>query len=84
MTATFERRDTSLPPDPIEALGTEFADDPTKRAQWAAFQARAGGEPSELSVVVETVRKFVEPVLLATGRGKPFDRVWPAGGPWQK
>ena len=83
MQATFERRDTPVPRDPVEALGSEFVEDPTKQAQWAGFRRRANLDPEELSAVVETVREFVEPVVLAIGRRLRFDRQWQPRGPWQ-
>ena len=67
--ATFKRRETPIPQAPIEGLGPEFAASSTKRAQWAGFQRRAGLPPEELSVVVETVRALVEPVVLALAGG---------------
>ena len=81
--ATFGRRNTPIARDHVEALGAEFAEDPTKQTQWAAFQRRAGLQPEELSIVVAMVRQLVEPVVLATGRGLPFDRRWPPRGPWE-
>lgn len=83
MTATFDQRDTPIPREGVESWGSGFAEDSTKQAQWAAFQRRAGLEPEELSAVVGTVRQLVEPVVLAMGRGLPFDGRWPPRGPWQ-
>ena len=83
MSATFNRRDTPFPRDRIEALGSEFIADPTKQAQWAAFQRRGSLDREELSVVGGTVREFVEPVVLAIAHGLPYVREWLPGGPWK-
>lgn len=40
--AIFERRRTEIPQEPPIALTVEFAEDPDKRGQWAAFLGRAG------------------------------------------
>lgn len=83
MRATFDRRDTPIPRGPIEALGSDFIEDPIKQSQWTGFQRRAGLDPQELGDVVATVRGFIEPVVLAIGRGRAFEHVWPPGGPWK-
>lgn len=83
MKMTFDRRDTPIPQDRVEAMGAEFVEDSMKQAQWVAFQRSRGLEPEELNSVVGSVRQFVEPVVLAIGRGLPFDRLWPPRGPWQ-
>ena len=83
MRATFDRRNTTYPKKRVEALGQEFVEDSAKQMQWVAFQRRAGLDPEELRIVVETVRDFVEPVVVATGSGRPFNRQWPPGGPWR-
>jgi hypothetical protein len=40
--ASFERRQTRLPTTLPVALTATFADDPTKRTQWAGFVRKAG------------------------------------------
>jgi hypothetical protein len=62
--ATFACRKTILP-SPPEPFTVEFANDPTKQAQWSAFLRRNGlaGIPPQFSDVVTVLRRFIEPVL---------------------
>lgn len=67
--ATFERRGTVLPQDLPLGLSDEFAWDPAKRTQWAAFLNRNRLEAPALADVVAEVRDFVtEPLRLARER----------------
>lgn len=82
--STFERRNTPVPTELPLALTRAFAVIDGKGAQWAGFVRRLPGAtaPADLVAVIDAVAAFAGPVLLATGRGKPFDQIWPAGGPW--
>ena len=82
--ATFERRRTKLPSDPPFALTSAFADVEGKRAQWDGFVRRLqpATAPLDLAAVMKGLAAFVGPPLFAGGRGRPFDRRWPPGGPW--
>jgi hypothetical protein len=81
--ATFERRGTPLAADPI-GLSDEFAAEPGKQTQWAAFlrKIQVTGAPSELVAQVTALRAFLGPVLAALVHGVRFERHWSAGGPW--
>ena len=82
--ATLRRRGTVVPQGHIDALESEFAHDADKQTQWDAFLRRAGLPGEELSAVVEEVRAFVRPVLVAMAARDAFDKKWPAGGPWKR
>jgi predicted nucleotidyltransferase component of viral defense system len=81
--ATFERRGTDLPRAGPTGLSEEFAADEQKITQWNAFMTRnqlAGH--TGLSEVVDQLRHFLLPVLVAAENGEDFDRSWANGGPW--
>lgn len=67
--ATFARRQTVLPASP-EVFTVAFANDATKQTQWSAFLRRNGltGASIHFSEVVETLRRFIEPVLKSAQR----------------
>jgi len=83
--ATFERRQTPLPSEPPLALTSEFATDPQKGRLWDAFVGRIrGAEHPDLSEVIDTLRAFVWPALLAAATNGPWQRGWKPGGPWSE
>ncbi len=85
ISATFERRQTPLPSNPPLALTTEFAADPQKGRQWDAFVGRIrGAEHPSLSEVIDTLRAFLLPALLAASTNGPWERRWEPGGPWSE
>lgn len=66
--ATFARRETVVPAELPVALSPEFAEDPSKQAQWGAFLRRMGmakDEAPTLAEVVEVVRKGLMPLVRA-------------------
>ena len=81
---TFERRQTRLEPDPI-CLTDAFAMAPSKGVQWKAFiqRSRLSDAPGEFPIIIEQVRRFLQPVVSALAAGRDFDMRWPPGGPWQ-
>ena len=81
--ATFERRKTAVPDGLPVALTAEFADDPSKRMQWAAFVRKTGArDVADLPAAVAAIVHFIEqPFAAAAGRGGGLAR-WPPGGPW--
>lgn len=83
--STFARRRTPVPSSLPLALTRAFAAIEGKGAQWRGFVRRLPGTsaPVDLVVVIDTVAAFAGPVLIATGRGEPFARTWPPGGPWR-
>lgn len=83
--ATFERRQTTLPLDTPDALSPEFAENPTKQAQWQGFLRRTAVAmaPEPLPIVLEKIREFVMPPATAVVQSVPFEETWPPGGPWR-
>lgn len=83
--ATFQRRRTAIPETLPPALSREFASDPAKRAQWSAFVSRIDTEerPVNFVEVVESIARFVGPVLGAAASDTPLSKIWHAPGPWQ-
>lgn len=82
--ATFARRRTQVPRELPLALTRDFAAIEGKSAQWRGFVRRLPGTkaPLDLAAVIDAIADFGGPVLVATGRGEPFDRLWQPGGPW--
>jgi predicted nucleotidyltransferase component of viral defense system len=79
--ATFNRRKTRLPDVVPVAFTQEFATD--KAPQWNAFIQR-NRLPAELfTSVVDAIRVFAVPPLLASGGAGRFSRRWAPGGAWQ-
>lgn len=63
LTATFARRGTALPTNTPVGLSDEFAADNAKQIQWRAFIARNQLTATDLHVVVQHLRRFLESVL---------------------
>jgi predicted nucleotidyltransferase component of viral defense system len=57
--ATFTRRQTAIPTDRPDALTPDFAGDPLKQRQWAAFVADIDHAPQQLAVVVGDLAPFL-------------------------
>jgi len=85
LSATFERRKTSIPDSTPPALTAEFAAAPESQAQWQAFRSKNRlDESSEtLSDVAARVAEFLLPVIEAARTRTKWSAIWPAGGPWQ-
>lgn len=83
--ATFERRQTKLPLETPDALAPEFAENPTKQAQWQGFLRRTAiaMAPEPLPIVLEKIREFVMPPTMAIANGVTFEETWSPGGPWR-
>lgn len=82
--ATFDRRGTTVIATPI-GLSDEFAMEPGKQTQWAAFlrKIQVIDARAELAAQVVAVRSFLGPALAALSEGTSFDKYWPKGGPWK-
>jgi predicted nucleotidyltransferase component of viral defense system len=63
--ATFARRQTAIPIEPPDALTSEFAIDPLKQRQWAAFIDDLDAAPKQLQTVIEDIRIFLMPMATA-------------------
>ena len=81
---TFARRKTALPQDVPVALSSEFAERVKGIRLWETFLGRSGFEVGsyEFSIILGGLNGFVMPIIRAVSRAKPFDFVWPPGGPW--
>jgi hypothetical protein len=83
--ATFTRRGIEIPGERPLALTIEFADDPQKKIQWAAFVRRARRPAlADLPAIIATLNRFLWPVLQAAARSEPWPRRWSNGGPWKE
>jgi predicted nucleotidyltransferase component of viral defense system len=83
--ATFDRRDTAVPLELPVALTPIFAADRGKQTQWSAFinRARPASSPVDLADVVDRLRKFLEPVLVAAREpAKATAARWSPGRGW--
>jgi hypothetical protein len=69
--ATCGRRGTALPEAWPTGLDDEFAQDPSKRAQWQAFLRKNGLEAPALADVIATLRAaLAQPLDMARGRDR--------------
>ena len=80
--ATFERRGTAIPDGAPLGLTEEFATHEQKNMQWSGFMRKNALEPMALTEVINSVRKFLLPVLIALAAGDGFARQWRAGTGW--
>jgi hypothetical protein len=80
----------SRPAQPL-ALTPDFANQPDKQTQWAAFlkrlesahrNARPSGLPDELPQLVAHLADFLIPVTQALADNRPFNQTWNPPGPW--
>ena len=74
---TLRRRKTICPTDPA-VLSLEFADDPSRRRQWQAFERNIGAPASDFSGCMAGIRSFLEPVYRAHLAGESI------GGRWER
>jgi hypothetical protein len=82
--ATFARRGVEIPNERPLALTTEFAENTQKKLQWAGFVRRTRRpDLQDLSAVIQTLNRFLWPVLLAAAGGEPWSHTWSSGGPWK-
>jgi hypothetical protein len=82
--ATFHRRQTPIPTDAPFALTDEFAFDASKRQQWAGFLRRLKIDPSpyRLENVIEDIRAFLLPAIVAARTGNDWDAIWEPESGW--
>ncbi|WP_395089807.1 nucleotidyl transferase AbiEii/AbiGii toxin family protein [Armatimonas sp.] len=84
--ATFTRRDTPFPDGGLPiALTDEFASDPIKQRQWAAFRKKLTDDttPTSLEALLTPLRIFLQPLLATLAEERPFTAHWNPGGPWE-
>ena len=83
--ATFVARRTPLPEHLPIALSEEFAR--RRQPDWKRFLNRSllnEADIADFSFVINTLKQFLWPVLLAASNNTPFELMWRAGGSWQK
>lgn len=81
--ATFDRRKTPLPQGLPVALQPGFAEDASKRSQWAGFVRKtAAPDAGDLKDAVVAIAAFVQRPLVAAASGMLAAR-WLPGGPWR-
>jgi len=80
--ATLQRRGTVAPDGEPVCLSDEFAQDDQKNRQWQAFQRKNRLEPIPLNAVIDDLRKFLLPALIAATTGAPCGSFWQAGTGW--
>jgi len=80
--ATFRRRETPLPEETPIALTEEFAEEPGKTRQWAAFLGQVGREETNLPEVISSLQDFLCPVLRAARGEATSLGTWTPEGQW--
>ena len=68
ISATFERRRTSIPTEIPDALSEAFAADRAKQQQWNSFAANIQTAPPPLELIVAELRAFLMPHALEAAR----------------
>jgi hypothetical protein len=76
---TFTQRQTEVELEPT-CFTRNFAHNPTKQQQWAAFVRRAAltGASSNFSDIAEAVRNFLQPPAAAVRNSESFQARWVA------
>jgi predicted nucleotidyltransferase component of viral defense system len=82
--ATFTRRRTEIPREPLLTLTEEFARDEVRSLQWMAFVRKSGikQDESQLVEVLSYLRQFLVPLLKAASGQGDIPKCWSPGGPW--
>ena len=85
VSATFERRKTSLPETLPVALRDEFCRHAARMTQWRAFarKSRLQNAP-ELAAIVRDITAFLWPLTQALNEQNRFDRRWTVGQGWSE
>jgi len=83
--ATFTRRGIAIPKDSPIAITEEFFSDTDKNTQWQAFlrNSRLDEKDLTLSQVIDEIRRFLMPPVIAAANNRPFTKSWAAGGSWK-
>lgn len=80
--ATFRSRQTSFPPEEVEAFTPAFVDG--HAVQWNAFAKKVGASDlvDGFGAIVEYLKAFAGPMLRALACGERFKKRWKAGQGW--
>jgi len=83
--ATFTRRGIAIPKDTPIAITEEFFSDTDKNTQWQAFlrNSRLDEKDLTLSQIIDDIRRFLMPPVIAAANNRPFTKSWAAGGSWK-
>lgn len=83
ISATFQRRHTSLPTQTPNALTERFTGDETKQKQWQAFLRKNRLDSStNLTEVATQIEKFLMPVVSSLVSGNIFAKTWSIQEKW--
>jgi len=82
VTATFQRRGTPLVASIPDGLADEFFSETERGRLWRAFlhRSRILDAPEDFSVIGETLRSFLLPLMKAASRETPLPTTWREGG----
>jgi hypothetical protein len=82
--ATFQRRRSEVPHIAPTAFTEEFAGNPDKGTQWYAFLSRNRLDVDGMALmqVIQEIRLFLMPPMIAAAGGQEFEQTWPVEGPW--
>jgi len=82
---TFKQRGTGIPRE-LEGLATPFASSPVNTRRWEALLSRTQSPDVGRTLLdaVQSIREFVDPLLIALHLGAQFEESWRDGGPWRK
>lgn len=72
VTATFQRRKTSIPAKTPLALTNTFSVDSGKQLQWNAFRRKGQRDAPDLDEVIESLATFLIPLLTGEARGQTW------------
>jgi predicted nucleotidyltransferase component of viral defense system len=83
--STFTRRKTSIPQEIPLAFIEELSSDKSKRGQWTAFVARAGGlSGTNFEQVIQHIGDFIAPVFQAISKDETLNLIWKPGQGWKR
>jgi len=86
--ATFQRRKTPVPSELPTCLRPSFAEDVDRQRLWNGFLKRSASQDlsaDDFATVLQKVRDFIGPPLLAAGGGEAlFPSTWRAGKRWRR
>lgn len=83
ITATFERRSTALREGLPIGMSDEFVQDDQKSKQWVAFMRKNALNSMPLGTVINDLREFLLPVLIAAATSSRHNMTWQAGLGWK-